>query len=115
MARKVALKASEAFMARKKGIFNNTVVTVDKNGNASMFLFGNRIAFHTADNRIFVTTAGWDTNTTRSRLNEVVGIRISSRASRLTLNGHEWDGRWAEVVHADPVTMVNKAEPPIID
>ena len=115
MARKVALKASEAFMVRKKGSFGNTMITLDKNGNASMFLFGNRIAFHTTDNRIFVTTAGWDTNSTRSRLNEILGIRVTTRRSMLSLNGHEWDGRWAEVVHADPVTMINKAEPPIID
>jgi len=114
MSRKTGRNAAEFLLSRTKRSLGNTKITIDKNGNASMFLFSNRIAFYTKDNRLFVTTAGWDTHTTRSRLRDI-GVSVRSTRTILTLNGHQWDGRWAEVVQAGPVTMVNKSEPPIID
>ncbi len=109
MARKVALNAAQALKARKKMTSHNTKVVVDENGNAHMYLFGNRIAVYTKDNRLFITNAGWDTMTTRNRLSELTSTRITRRGG---LNGVEWDGRWVEIVEAGPVTMITKNEPP---
>lgn len=111
--RKTAMNAAQAFKARKKMSSHNTTVMIDDQGHAHMLLFGNRIAVYTADNRLFITTAGWDTMTTRSRLSEIGGFRLSRRSGTLMLNGIPWTGKWTEVVEAGPVTMVNYNEPPI--
>jgi len=70
MAKKTAVSAVENFRQLKKCSINNTKVVIDANGNASMFLFGNRIAFRTTDGRTFITTCGWSTQTTFSRLRD---------------------------------------------
>jgi hypothetical protein len=111
--RKVTLDATEAFLQRKNKKTHNTVVSVDKDGNASMILFGNRIAVHTHDGRLFITTAGWNTSTTRSRLSGIGRFRITSRAGGLSLNGQSWDGKWVEIVQADPISMHFENEPPV--
>jgi len=111
--RRVTLDATEAFLQRKNKKTHNTVVSVDKDGNASMILFGNRIAVHTHDGRLFITTAGWNTSNTRSRLSGIGRFRITSRAGGLSLNGQSWDGRWVEIVQADPISMHFENEPPV--
>ena len=110
--RKTAMSAAQALKARKKMTSHNTVVVIDQHGHAHMLLFGNRIAVYTAENRLFITTAGWDTVTTRGRLSEVGGFRLSRSRGTLRLNGKDWTGRWTEIVEAGPVTMFNYNEPP---
>jgi hypothetical protein len=80
-----------------------------------MILFGNRIAVHTHDGRLFITTAGWNTSTTRSRLSGIGRFRITTRAGGLSLNGQSWDGRWVEIIDMPPTVAVYKNDPPIID
>jgi hypothetical protein len=111
--RKVTLNAVEAFLQRKRKNSHNTVVSVDKDGNASMYLFGNRIAVHTHDGRLFITTAGWNTVTTRNRLSGIGRFRVTTSRGALSLNGQPWNGRWVEIVQADPVSMHFENQPPI--
>jgi hypothetical protein len=111
--RKVTLNAVQAFLQRKRKSSNNTVVSVDKKGNASMYLFGNRIAVHTHDGRLFITIAGWNTVTTRDRLSGIGGFRITTSRGALSLNGQPWNGKWVEIVKADPVSMHFENQPPI--
>jgi hypothetical protein len=110
--RKVTLDAVDSFLQRKNKKTSNTVVSVDKDGNASMFLFGNRIAVYTHDDRLFITTAGWNTSTTRNRLSGIGKFRVTSRGA-LSLNGQPWNGRWVEIVQADPISMHFENEPPV--
>ena len=114
MARKTAVSAAENFRQLKKCSIGNTKVTIDTNGNASMFLFGNRIAFRTTDGRTFVTTCGWNTTTTFSRLREIGGFRIRG-GRNLSINDLPWDGRWVEIIDMPPTVAIYKNEPPIID
>lgn len=111
--RKTAMSAAEALKNRKKMTSHNTKIVIDDQGNAHMLLFGNRIAVYTFDNRLFITTAGWDTVTTRGRLSEIGGFRLSRSRGSLRLNGVDWTGRWTEIVEAGPVAMFNYNEPPI--
>lgn len=108
---KGARSASENFRQLKKGSFGNTKITVDANGNASMLLFGNRIAFRTKDERLFITTCGWATQSTFRRLRELGTFSFR----RGTINGIPWDGRWIEIVNVPPAIAFFKNEPPIID
>lgn len=114
MAKKVAVSAAECFRQLKKCSINNTKVVIDANGNASMFLFGNRIAFRTTDGRTFITTCGWSTQTTYSRLREIGGFRIGGGRGQ-SINGVPWDGRWVEIVDMPPTVALFKNDPPIID
>jgi hypothetical protein len=70
----------------------------------SLFLFGNKIAEHRKDG-IYISNAGWPTNTTRERLNAIPNVSISLRRNEMTmdshlimiLNGNFWDGKWVKV------------------
>lgn len=56
-----------------------------------MFLFGNMIAVRVG-NRLQITTAGWNTVTTRERLNGLPNVSVTQRKGQLYLNGKEWNG-----------------------
>lgn len=113
MARKVSISAAQAFNLKKPGSYGNTKVTLDKQGNASLILFGNRIAIRTSDERLFITTCGWNTVTTLSRLNEIGSFRVRHQRGTLIINNTTWDGRWVEVVEMDPFVTIFKNDPPL--
>ena len=46
---------------------------------------------------LWITQAGWDTNTTNERLNGLSGVNIYHKRGRLFLNDKEWDGEWINV------------------
>jgi len=48
-------------------------------------------------NELYITTGGWDTKTTKSRLNALHGVRVSSKAYELYLNDEKWDGNLTKV------------------
>jgi hypothetical protein len=114
MAKKTTVSAAESFRNLKKCSIGNTKVTIDANGNASMFLFGNRIAFRTTEGRTFITTCGWSTSTTYSRLREIAGFTLRGGRQQ-SINGVPWDGRWVEIIDMPPAVAIYKNEPPIID
>lgn len=56
-------------------------------------LHDNIIAILRGNNDLEVSTAGWNTNTTRNRLNALPGVHVTSRNGELKLNGQLWDGK----------------------
>ena len=61
-------------------------------------LHGNEIAARDSrDGQIWVTNAGWATNTTKERLNSLPGVSISQKKGVWYLNGKEWAGEWIKV------------------
>lgn len=66
-------------------------------------LHGNDIAIKTGwtgkDDHIktFITNAGWQSNTTKERLNGLNGVSISQKNFVWYLNGREWDGSLIEI------------------
>ena len=87
-------QAARYLMNRKKATLHNTKVVVDEKGNASMYLFGNKIAVFSADGILYISNAGWFSVTTKSRLNDIPGVRISQRKGYWYLYNELWDGRW---------------------
>ena len=81
--RKVTEQACEAFEAGRKFFQNNTMVTGD-----AMFLFGNRIAFR-ENGRLYVSMCGYNTNTTRERLNGLTGVSVRCKNFTPYINGVE--------------------------
>ena len=70
---------------------SNTQVMVDSNGESSLYLHGNRIAW-TSDNRskLNINQCGWDTVTTNSRL-RALGVNICHKRYDLYINGQPAD------------------------
>lgn len=62
----------------------------------SLWLFGNKIAEWREDG-IWITDAGWQSKTTKERLNGLTGVNITQRAGSWYLNGNLWQGEWTSV------------------
>lgn len=65
----------------------NTVST-----GKELYLHGNRIAWR-ENGKLWVTTAGWDTATTKERLNAIYGVHITTKRGQMFLNGKAWNGQ----------------------
>ena len=55
-------------------------------------LHNNKIAARLEDGRMWISNAGWDTPTTKERLNGLPGVNIIQRNWNWILNGMQWDG-----------------------
>jgi len=54
-------------------------------------LHGNPIAYLSKDG-LQISTCGWNTVTTRERLNGLPGVHVIQRKGQLYLNGEAWSG-----------------------
>lgn len=68
----------------------------DYTDGEAMFLHGNKIA-EKRDGALWITNAGWNTVTTKERLNGLDGVTIFQRKHVWYLNGKEWNGEWVAV------------------
>lgn len=84
--RKVTRQAANALMAGKNFTSGNTVV---KDG--TMYLHRNAIARIDGDFAV-LSTCGWNTSTTRERLNGIPNVVVIQRRGCLYLNDVPWDG-----------------------
>lgn len=62
----------------------------------SIWLFNNKIV-EVRDDGVWITNAGWDSKTTKERLNGLSGVHIQQVRGTWFLNGRAWDGRWVNV------------------
>lgn len=97
--RKITSTICRAFeMGASKSIANTMT-----DGNA-IYLHGNKIAEHNSlfandgNKSINITLAGWNTNTTRERLNGLSGVHVTTKKGQAYLNGKAWDGEWITVI-----------------
>lgn len=56
-----------------------------------LFLHGNRIAIK-ENGKLYVSLCGWDTVTTRERLNGITGVCVTRKKGQTYLNGKPWTG-----------------------
>lgn len=84
MVRKIDELSARNFYARNTWSLSNTATR-----DGVLYLHGNQIARLDESGRLFVTLAGWNTTTTRARLNALDGVNIRVRAGRPYLNGVE--------------------------
>lgn len=66
----------------------------------SLWLFDNKIAEKRYDG-LWVTNAGWESKTTKERLNGLRGVRIQQVRGQWYLNGRAWNGEWVNVADFD--------------
>lgn len=84
--RKITKQIIKAFLEFRALAIGNS----HTDGN-SLYLHGNRIAWHDGNN-IIITNAGWFSNTTKDRLNGLPGVSIYQKKGEWYLNGGVWDG-----------------------
>ena len=94
--RKITEKACQAFENGKNFTGNNTVVKAENNV-VSMYLWGNKIAKR-ENGKLYINLCGYNTNTTRERLNGLSGVRVNQYNFTPYLNGVEIScNGWHEV------------------
>ena len=94
--RKVTKESIQAFYNREPFKKSNTVIE-NKEGKTYLKLFGNIIAILNEVNDLFITTAGWNSVTTRERLNGLSGVRLGTKKGQLYLNNIPWDGKLTNI------------------
>lgn len=96
--RKITMQACDTF----ENGYNFKMANTEVNDHG-YFLHGNKIAEHESlfkndgNKNINITLAGWNTNTTRERLNGLSGVRITTKNGQAYLNGEAWDGSWITI------------------
>ena len=97
--RKITKESVDAFMNARK--FKKANMEVEVLPNVTILkLHGNEIAYRYNDpeRTLSITDAGWQTNTTKERLNGIPNVNIHQKDSVWYLNGEEWDENLIDVI-----------------
>jgi len=96
--RKITKSAIAAFLNAEFFKLDNTIVEVQQNVTI-LKLYNNIIAYRYNDpeRTLYITNAGWQSNTTKERLNALPNVSISQKKGVWYLNGKEWDGNLIDV------------------
>lgn len=99
--RKITQEATNAFYARMNFSKANMLIETSENEvgqlTTYMSLHNNVIAKLDTNGDLWITNAGWSTNTTKERLNSLYGVSIVQRDYVWYLNGKEWNGEWIKI------------------
>ena len=69
---------------------SNTRVSTNAEGSVEVFLHDNPIAFLNQYGKLFITDAGWQTVTTKSRLNAIINYFCDGTKTGVIQSNHEW-------------------------
>ena len=96
--RKITEKAISAFNNSVAFKMGNTEVEVLPNVTI-LKLHGNKIAYRYNDpeRTLSITNRGWNTSTTKERLNGIKGVYICTKNGQMHLNGEQRDGSLIDV------------------
>lgn len=96
MTRKIELQMQGAIIARKNWTSGNTMVSYEEGNRISrVYLHGNKIA-EVGDNFVKMNDCGWQTVTTKSRLNAI--LEVCSAGNRIFQKKGDWFIRTADGV-----------------
>ncbi len=96
--RKITQESVDAFMDARK--FNKANMEVEVLPNVTILrLHGNAIAYryNDPDRTLSITNAGWQSVTTKERLNGIPNVSIHQNNWVWYLNGEEWDGSLIDI------------------
>ena len=94
--RKITKESIKAFY-NKEPFKKSNMIVENKEGKTYLKLFENVIAILDEVNELFITTAGWNSVTTRERLNGLSEIRIGTNKGQLYLNNIPWNGKLTNI------------------
>jgi hypothetical protein len=89
--RKITRDIVNAFQGRRSLTIGNS-----RTDGQSIWLFNNRIVDLRQDG-IWITNAGWQSVTTKERLNGLTGVDIRNRRGTWILNDRPWNGDWVNL------------------
>jgi hypothetical protein len=89
--RQITAEITRAFEERRSLKIDNSRTDGD-----CLWLFENKIA-EWRGNNLWITDAGWDSKTTKERLNGLNGVSVRQERGVWFLNGREWNGEWTNV------------------
>jgi hypothetical protein len=96
MSRKITIESVDKFLSKET--FRKSNMSVDEvNGVYRLKLHGNTIATIDQFNMLSISNAGWQSNTTKERLNGLPHVHIKQKNWNWFLNGNEWNGEWTRV------------------
>jgi hypothetical protein len=96
--RKITEESINAFMNAEK--FNKQNMSVEVLPNVTILkLHGNAIAYRYNDPQrtLSITNCGWESNTTKERLNALPNVNIVQKNWIWYLNGKEWNGELIDI------------------
>ena len=96
--RQITKQSIAAFLNGEKFSKQNMLVEVLPNVTI-LKLHGNAIAYLYNDPQktLSITNAGWQSNTTKERLNALPNVHIQQKNYVWYLNGKEWDGNLIDI------------------
>ena len=94
--RKITKESIKAFYSREPFKKSNMIVETIE-GVTKLKLHNNTIAKLDENNELFITTADWNTRTTRERLNGLSEVRLGTKKGQLYLNNIPWDGKLTNI------------------
>lgn len=89
--RLVTKRSIECLFIGKNYSSKNTKVIGDR-----LYLWDTPI-IEVRDDGVYIQTGGWNTSTTKERLNGLPGVRVYHKKHILHLNGVPWNGNWSKV------------------
>lgn len=97
MAKKITMDSVHAFIAGKPFRRENMSVTINDSGTVCLKLHGNIIALRNYDGKVYIRNCGWETQTTKERLNYLLyafnsDLKITQRKFVWYLGDKPWDG-----------------------
>ena len=96
--RKITEESVDAFLNAKK--FKKANMEVEVLPNVTILkLYGNKIAYmyNDPERTLSITNCGWETTTTKERLNAIPGVSIFQKNWQWYLNDKQWDGGLIDV------------------
>ena len=89
--KKVTQEVVNSFLCGKyKKVGNSSSI------GGSLFLHNNKIAYFDIDGFLWISNAGWQTNTTKERLNALPCVSIHQKNFVWYLNNVAWSGEWVK-------------------
>lgn len=108
--RQITTKIVGAFERRQSLRIDNS-----RTDGTSLWLFGNKIAEWREDG-LWISNGGWDSKTTKERLNGLTGVFIRQHRGAWWLNSRQWDGRWINVnAWNQGIDIVTETQPAQVD
>ena len=96
--RKITEESVDAFLNAKK--FKKANMEVEVLPNVTILkLHGNKIAYmyNDPERTLSITNCGWETTTTKERLNAIPGVSIFQKNWQWYLNDKQWDGELIDI------------------
>lgn len=74
----------------------NKKIKNDESKDYSLYFHGNKIAEFNLDGHLYITNCGYNTKSTKERLN-ILGAQIHQKKGIWYKNNIEWDGKWIKI------------------